>query len=117
MAVKRQKTSDELANNWAAGMASPTTAEKYKKGISAYSGNPMAEAASEAATQRYLSNVQMAVSSGYRQARLNAADPAAWKNSAVTFGASNLSAGAQKKKPKYKKQMDFWAGKYAEASA
>lgn len=115
MGVKRQRSSQELADNWVAGMSSSATQTKYKAGINATTVNPMAEAATDAAMTKYANNVQESVTSGYRKNKLLAADAGQWKANAIANAAS-LGSGATKKKAKYKKAMDVMAPAYQQAS-
>jgi hypothetical protein len=113
---RQPKTADQITANWIAGMQGGPAQAKYKAGIAAFQGNPMALAASDQATQKYLRNVQQSVSSGKRAANLNAADPAVWKANAINIGAANLGQGAVKKRAKYNGKMQKMAGVYAQAS-
>lgn len=113
---KQPKTADQITANWIAGMQGGAAQQKYKSGVSAFQGNPMALAASQPALDKYVRNVQASVTSGKRAASLNAADPAMWKNNAINIGANNLGSGAVKKKAKHLARMQKWAGVYAQAS-
>jgi len=116
VSIKRQRTSTEMADNWVAGMQSAATQKKFKDGINAYQGNPMAEAATDSAMQRYQDGVALSITSGYRKTKLLAASPTDWKLTTTTIGAANLGAGALKKKKKYQAAMDKWAAEYHNAS-
>lgn len=113
------KDPQQAADNWVAAMQSPQTAAKYKQGISGYTGNPMAEAAKQ--LPKYLARVTEAVSSGKMAARLNAANPATWKQNALTIGASALVSGATKAKAKvlttFQRLKPFWDQAQAAAAA
>lgn len=109
------KTAEQMLQNWLDGMASPTTAKRYKDGIQGFNGNPMAIAASDQAEQLYLQRVQQAVASGKRKAKLLAADPNSWKQNAMTIGASALQTGATKGKPKQRAHYQKWAPIYQQA--
>jgi hypothetical protein len=114
--AKQVKPADQITANWVAGMQSPNAQNKYKQGIANYQGNPMAQAASPAALDKYVRHVQESVASGKRAASLNAADPALWKTNAMTVGAPGLGAGALKKKAKHAKRMQGWQPIYQQAS-
>lgn len=93
------KSAQQAADNWAAAMSNGLTAEKYKQGIQNTTVNPMARAAEPEAMARYVANTALAAQ-GRMQRRLMSASQADWKNNALTFGARNLAAGAQKGKAK-----------------
>jgi hypothetical protein len=95
------KSADAALKKWQAAMASGTTRQNYVDGINATTVNPMAEAATPAAMQRYLDNVTLSVTSGRRANKLNQASPAVWKSQAINFGAAKLAASAQKGAVKY----------------
>src|ERR1700738_4822051 len=114
--AKTVKPAEQISKNWVAAMQSSTAQDKYKQGISAYQGNPMAEAATDAAEQKYLRKIQESVTSGKRGAALAAADPALWKQNAMTVGAVGLGTGAVKKSRKHLKRMQAWQGVYQQAS-
>lgn len=95
------KTADQATQRWKSAMASGTTRQNYIDGINGYQGNPMAQAATPAALQKYQDACALSVSSGRRAARLNASSPAVWKAQAVNFGASKLATAAQQSGPKY----------------
>src|ERR1700737_3502815 len=96
--AKQVKPADQITANWIAGMQSGTAQAKYKQGIANFQGNPMALAATDAANAKLLRRVQESISSGKRNASLNAADVGMWKANAMGVGATNLGAGALKKK-------------------
>jgi hypothetical protein len=103
MAKGPVKSLNDYIANYQKGMSAAGPA--YTKGIQNYNGNPMAQAATPAAMQAYQAGVMDSVSSGRRAAALNAADPAAWKSNAVTFGAPALATGAKKAEAKQRKKM------------
>ena len=113
---KTVKPADQINKNWVAAMQSATTQAKYKDGIARFQGNPMALAASDASTQKYLSRVQQSVTSGKRAASLNNADPALWKTNAMNIGATGLGTGATKKSAKQLKRVQAWQPIYQQAS-
>jgi hypothetical protein len=106
-----------MAQNWAAAMRDGNTANKYKAGIQAFQGNPMALAAADDAEQRYLTNVQNSVNSGKRRNALNAVPVERWRSNAMTIGANLLSTGAQRAMDKVTAHFNRWAPIYAQASA
>lgn len=110
------KTAAQMAGNWTKAMQAPSSRQKYIDGINNTTVNPMQLAATDAATQLYLTNVQASVSSGKRQAKLNAANPQTWKNNAVNIGANALSTGASKAQSKVQAHFDKWAPIYAQMS-
>jgi hypothetical protein len=110
------KTAADMAKNWTNGMQAPQTRQKYTDGINRTTVNPMQLAATPEATQLYLNNVQASVTSGKRQAKLNAANPQTWKANSVNIGANALSTGAQKALPKVQAHFDKWAPIYAQMS-
>lgn len=110
MAKGRVKTAAEAAANWNTGMSGGTAAAKYKAGIQGYTGNPMADAATPEALQRYQDGVAQSIASGRRQASLQNADPNVWRNNAMQYGAANLARGAQKGAPKYAAKAQKLAG-------
>lgn len=110
------KSAAQMASNWKSAMSSPQTQQKYKDGINNTTVNPMELAASDAATQLYLNNVNAAVASGKRQAKLRAASQAQWKQNAVNIGANALTTGANKAQSKVQSHFDRWAPIYAQAS-
>jgi hypothetical protein len=114
--AKTVKSADQINKNWVAAMQSPLAQAKYKAGISAYGGNPMADAASPDATARYLANVQASVSNGKRANALANADPNLWKQNALNVGATGLGTGAVKKSPKQLKAMQRWQPLYQQSS-
>jgi hypothetical protein len=96
------KTAQQAADNWAAGMANPQAATKYKQGISAYAGNPMQQAATPAALALYAQNTARAAQPGGRLVvGLNNADPNVWRQNALTIGAQRLASGGTKGKAKF----------------
>ena len=97
------KTAAQAAAKWVAAMQSPTTQQNYVNGINAVTVNPMQLAATPQAEQNYINGIQRAIQSGKRAKKLNAADPAMWKQNAVNIGAANLRSGATKGQPKYVK--------------
>src|SRR5428012_1565 len=101
--AKTVKPADQISKNWVAAMQSATTQNKYKDGINRYQGNPMAQAATDAAQQKYLQHVQQSVANGKRSASLMNADPAMWKQNALNLGATGLGTGASKKASKHLK--------------
>jgi hypothetical protein len=115
--MARNPTPDQIVKNWTGAMQSSATQQKYKDGVSRYNGNPMAQAASPEATQRYLNRVQESVASGKRQNRLNATPADRWKQNSVNIGAAAMSTGAQKGKAKVMEAAQKWAPIYAQASA
>lgn len=106
-------TADQIVTSWTTAMGSATTAQRYKDGINAYNGNPMALAASPDAEQRYINGVTNSVTSGRRAAALNAASPTVWKTNAINIGAQRLQSGGQKGKARYQAAMQKWAPIYA----
>lgn len=111
------KTAQQATANWLKQMGSPNTAQAYKDGISATTVNPMAQAATPQAMDAYLAGVQQSVNSGRRQAALNAADPNAWKQNAMTVGASRLASGAQKSQQKYANKIAKYAAVWPQMRA
>lgn len=110
MGKGRVKTAAEAAANWQTAMQGGTAAAKYKAGVQGYQGNPMAEAATPDAMQRYQDGVNNSVSSGRRQAALQSADPNSWRNNAMNAGAQNLARGVSKGLPKYTNKAQKLAG-------
>lgn len=110
MAKGQVKTAAQAAANWNTGMTGGAAATKYKAGIAAYTGNPMAAAATADAMQRYQDGVSRSITSGRRAAALNAADPNLWRNNATTIGATRLAQGASKGLPKYQAAANKLAG-------
>lgn len=117
MAKGQVKTAAQAAQNWQTAMTGGTAAAKYKAGVAGYTGNPMAEAATPEAMQRYQDGVMHSVTSGRRQAALNAADPNVWKQNATTTGATNLAQGAKKGLPKYTNAANKLAGVWQQQRA
>lgn len=112
--MARTVDASQMAEAWKKGMAG--AGGKYVAGINKVTESPMAKAATPEATQKYLDGVQRSVTSGKRVAALNASPLSTWKQNATTFGASNLSQGAQKGGPKYMAQAQKWAPILAQAS-
>lgn len=110
------KTAAQMAANYQSAMASGTTRQKYIDGINGYQGNPMADAATPAAMQRYQDGVMASITSGRRARGLQKANPAVWKQNAVQFGAAGLASGAQKAKSKVDAHFADWASTYEQAS-
>lgn len=101
MAKGRVKTAAEAAANWQTGMTGGAAAAKYKAGVQSYSGNPMADAATPDAMQRYQDGVNQSITSGRRLAALQNTPAETWRNNALNIGAANLARGAAKGAPKY----------------
>jgi len=106
-----------MSKNWQLAMANPQTASKYKDGITGFQGNPMALAAAPDAEQRFLSGVQLSVTSGKRSQILNAVPVERWRNNAINIGANLLGTGAQRAASKVDAFFQRWAPIYAQASA
>ena len=75
-------------------MSAPSTAAKYKKGIENTTVNPMERAAQ--AQDKYLANVQLAVTSGRYRNNLLKVPFSTWKTNAGGVGSERLSSGAKK---------------------
>lgn len=95
------KSPADALKRWQAAMSSGTARQNYIDGINSTTVNPMAEAATPAAMQRYRDNVLESITSGRRERKLQQASPAVWKQNAVTFGASKLADAAKKGGAKY----------------
>jgi len=111
------KTPQQMAKNWQLAMANPQTASKYKDGISSFQGNPMALAATPDAEQRFLTGVQLSVTSGKRSQILNAVPVERWRSNAINIGANLLGTGAQRAMSKVEAFFTRWAPIYQQASA
>jgi len=116
MTARPMKSGQQITDNWIAGMQSPTAQSKYKAAVSAVAVSPMELAASPEATAKYLRNVQESVTNGKRQANLRNADFGNWKTVTSTIGATNLGAGAVKKRAKMLSRMNRMAPIYNQAS-
>ena len=103
MAKGPVKSLNDYITNYQSGMAKAGPA--YTKGIQNFNGNPMQLAATPQAMSNYQNGVMDSITSGRRANALNAADPAAWKSNAVTFGAPALATGAKKAEAKQRKKM------------
>lgn len=91
------KTAQQVVANWQKAMQSPTTAQNYRDGINAYSGNPMQAAATPEALAKYAQGTAMASQPGGKmQTKLMAASVQTWKTNAAGPGAQNLVTGASK---------------------
>lgn len=110
-------TAQEALDAYMAGMADARTAAKYRKGIQGYNGNPMAQAATTEALQNYVNRVQESVNSGHRARQLLAANPAVWKQNAVTTGAARLGDGAKKAAAKMLPKLQALQGVWAQQAA
>lgn len=95
------KSAADALKRWQAAMSSGTARQNYIDGINGTTVNPMAEAATPAAMQKYRDNVLESISSGRRERKLMQASPAVWKSNAVNFGASKLADAAKKGAAKY----------------
>lgn len=105
-------TAQQALDAYKAAMSDGKTAAAYRKGIEGFNGNPMALAASDQALQDYQNACVRSVQSGHRARQLLAANPAVWKQNAVTIGASNLGQAGQKAGPKllavYQRLQSAW---------
>lgn len=111
MAKGAVKTAAQAAANWQTAMSGGTATTKWKAGVQAYTGNPMAAAATPEAQALYAQHTQEAVASGRMAARLNAADPNMWKQNTL---AASLSTGVKKGSPKYQKAAEKLQGVWAQ---
>ncbi len=110
------KTAEQAAQAYQAAMASGITSQRYKEGVQGVTESPMAKAASVDATQRYLNGIQNAVSSGKRQAALNAVPLQRWKDNAANKGAQRLASGAQAASDKIRQHFVKWTPIYNQVS-
>jgi hypothetical protein len=95
------KSADTATKKWMAAMAGGQARQNYIDGINNTQVNPMAEAATPQALQKYADACALSVSSGRRANKLNSVSPAVWKANAVNIGATRLAQAAQKGGPKY----------------
>jgi hypothetical protein len=93
------KSAADALKRWQAAMSSGTARQNYIDGINSTTVNPMAEAATPAAMQKYRDNVLESITSGRRERKLMQASAAVWKANAVNFGASKLADAAKKGRP------------------
>jgi hypothetical protein len=110
------RSAQQMAAKWKAAMASGVASQNYKDGINAYNGNPMAEAATPEAMAKYQNRVNESITSGKRQRKLLAANPATWKQNAVTVGAAALASGATKAASKVEAHFQRFGPAYQQAS-
>lgn len=111
------KSAAQMSDSWTKGMQAPQTRQNYIDGINNTTVNPMAAAATPEAMNLYLTKVQQSVSSGKRQRKLMAANPATWKTNATTVGANSLTTGATKAKTKVDAHFQKWQPIYQQAAA
>jgi hypothetical protein len=95
------KSAADALKRWQAAMSSGMARQNYIDGINGTTVNPMAEAATPAAMQKYRDNVLESITSGRRERKLMQASAAVWKANAVNFGASKLADAAKKGAAKY----------------
>lgn len=86
----------QVADAWAAGMASAGT--KMKNGVMAVTQSPMEAAAN--AVDRQVAGVQRAAAEGRTQAALRAVSTQSWQNSYINKGIPRIQQGASAAKPK-----------------
>lgn len=90
-----QKTAQQMADKWASRMAG--AGQAYQDGIGGVTESPTAAAAAK--LDKALANYTESITSGRMAAALNGVTLASWKAAAVA-GASRLTSGAAKGKPK-----------------
>lgn len=106
----------QMAQNWANAMASPTTSQKYTQGIQGVTQSPGAAAATDQALARYQAGCAASVASGKRAASLQYSLQS-WQQAAIQKGAPRLASGAQMALPKFQAFAQKWAPIYQQASA
>jgi hypothetical protein len=100
MAKASVASGSAAAQKWLAAMQSPQTKQNYVANTANCPVNPMAQAATPAAQQRYADATAMAVSSGKMANALNATPKQSWTNGCATKGAASLSVGANNSQAK-----------------
>ena len=105
------KTAEEMAQAYQTAMGAPSTQAKYKKGIENTTKNPMEAAA--AAQDKYLANIQLAVSSGRYRNNLLRVPFSTWKTNAAGVGAERLQSGAKKAAAKVQEHFRRFQPVYA----
>lgn len=106
-------TPEQITEKWARNTSGAM--ESFKAGVQAVTTSPTAAAAQ--ASDRYLTGVQNAVSSGRWAAALNSVSLADWQNAMLTKGAARIAGGVTAAKAKFSAFMNKWMPYEAQLSA